>query len=170
MHQNNGTVFDHTAIILHNGFVVKIHILILPVKGIQGPHEERFPNRIHNVLVGISVRCSHHSRCLSAGIDQRLVRIVKFLHHTVKAQLIHIGMIPGMVADLTAKLQHSLHIILIVLNILAKHEEGCMCIVLFQAVQKLRGILSRAIIKCQGNHRTLLRSIVGTIVVKVIVL
>ena len=170
MHQNNGTVFDHTAIILHNGFVVKIHILILPVKGIQRPHEERFPHRIHNVLVGISVRSSHYSRSLTAGIDQRLVCIIKLLHYTVQAQFIHIGMIPGMVADLTAKLQHSLHIILIVLNILAKHEEGCMCIVLFQAVQKLRGILSRAIIKCQCDHRTLLRSIIGTIVVKVIIL
>ena len=78
-------------------------------------------------------------------------------------------MIPGVVTDLTAKLNHSLYGGLTSLNILSQHKESNMNIIFLNCVKKCFCIFSRSIIKSQGNHRTLLSRVVGTILIEVII-
>ena len=79
-------------------------------------------------------------------------------------------MIPGMRSDLTSNVYHSLNFALPVLNILSEHKECRMCIILFQAVQKLVCILSRAIIKRKCNSCLMLTRIIRSVITEIIVI
>ena len=78
-------------------------------------------------------------------------------------------MVPGMVSDLTADIYHPLYFALPVLNILSEHKECRMCIILFQAVQKLVCILSRAIIKGKCNSGLVLTWIISSIIIEIVI-
>ena len=78
-------------------------------------------------------------------------------------------MIPGMTSNLTTKFKHTFWCIRIFTDIVTKHKECSMCIVLLQTVQKLVCILSRTIIKGKCDQRAFLLSIVRTILIKIII-
>ena len=79
-------------------------------------------------------------------------------------------MIPGMVTNLTTKFDHSLYCRLTSRNILSQHKEGNMNVVFLNCVKQSLCILSRTVIKCQCNHRTLLGWIIGSVIIEVVIL
>ena len=64
-------------------------------------------------------------------------------------------MVPGMVTELTFKLNLTLKIIGMFLSVFAYHKEGSPCVILFKHIKYfIRSlIVSRAVIEGKGNHR-----------------
>ena len=96
--------------------------------------------------------------------------ITDVLCNCVKINCRQLCMIPGMTSNLTSKFQHTFWRIRICTDILTKHKECCMSIILFQAIQQFICILSRTIIKSQCQHRTYLTRIIRSVFIKVIIL
>ena len=133
-----------------------LRIPVLPVPGINGPHNGRHTHgaqHIEGCRVDISPRRAHKDRRYAADSLDLLVGRAHLAYNSLCTDFSQVFVVMGVVGNLASLVHHALDYACIGVHIGTQHEECCPSSIGLQTVQYPAGHgCLGSVIKCKGNH------------------